>query len=89
MGSGTQIAKQASGIIIMDDNFNSIIKAIVWGRSIYQSIRKFLQFQMTVNMTALIATFVASITSQMPSDWFGGQSSEKIGLPLTAMQYAN
>lgn len=42
--TGTQVAKDAAAIILMDDNFNDIIKAVMWGRNIYQSIRKFLQF---------------------------------------------
>ena len=42
--AGTQVAREASDIILLDDNFNSIIKAIMWGRNIYDSIQKFLQF---------------------------------------------
>jgi P-type E1-E2 ATPase len=50
MGSGTQVAIEASDIVILDDNFLSIVKAIMWGRSIFDNIRKFLQFQLTVNV---------------------------------------
>lgn len=51
--TGTQIAKNASDIILLDDNFKSIVRAVVWGRNVYDSIRKFLQFQLTVNVIAL------------------------------------
>ena len=42
--SGTQVAREAAAIILLDDNFNSIVKAVMWGRNIYDNIRKFLQF---------------------------------------------
>ncbi len=58
---GTHIAKGASDIIIMDDNFNSIVRALVWGRNIYESIRKFLQFQLTVNIVACIIAVISSV----------------------------
>ncbi len=58
---GTQIAKSASDIIIMDDNFNSIVRALIWGRNIYESIRKFLQFQLTVNIVACIIAVISSV----------------------------
>lgn len=48
--AGAAVAKQASDIIILDDNFVSIVKAVIWGRSVYDNIRKFLQFQLTVNL---------------------------------------
>ena len=51
--SGTDVAKNASDIIIMDDRFSSIVKAVLWGRSVFDNIRKFLQFQLTVNVVAL------------------------------------
>ena len=53
MGSGTEVAKEASDIVILDDNFLSISKAILFGRTIFKSIRKFIVFQLTVNMCAL------------------------------------
>ena len=58
--TGTDVAKAAADIIIMDDNFASIVKACMWGRNIYDSIRKFLQFQLTVNIVALVTAFVGS-----------------------------
>ena len=60
MFSGTDIAKQASDIVIIDNNFSSIITAIIYGRNIYDNIRKFLQFQLTVNFTACIIVFVCA-----------------------------
>jgi len=58
---GTELAKMASDIVILDDNFLSIVAALKWGRCIYDNVRSFLQFQLTVNVCALIATFVGSI----------------------------
>lgn len=58
---GTQIAKSASDIIIMDDNFHSIVRALIWGRNIYESIRKFLQFQLTVNIVACVIAVISSV----------------------------
>lgn len=62
--TGTEIAKHAAAIIIMDDNFASIIKAIMWGRNIYDNIRKFLQFQISVSLVALFTAFVGSVVLQ-------------------------
>jgi len=58
--TGTDVAKHACDIIVMDDNFASIVKAVMWGRSIYDNIRKFLQFQLTVNVVAMFTAFVGS-----------------------------
>lgn len=58
MGSGTEIAKEASDIVILDDNFQSIAKAILYGRTIFKSIRKFIVFQLTVNLCAVIVSSV-------------------------------
>jgi len=69
---GTDVAKQASDIVILDDNFNSIVKAVMWGRCVYDNIRKFLQFQLTVNVVALALCVIGSIT--------------KMGSPLKALQ---
>ena len=60
MNDGTDIAKEASDIIIMDNNFSSIVIAMIYGRSIYENIRKFLQFQLTVNFCACILVFLCS-----------------------------
>lgn len=57
---GTSVSKDASDIILMDDNFSSIVKAVKWGRNTYDSISKFLQFQLTVNLTAVIIAVTCS-----------------------------
>lgn len=60
--AGTDVAKEASDIILTDDNFASIVKAVSWGRNVYDSISKFLQFQLTVNLVAVTLTLVSAIT---------------------------
>ena len=62
--AGTEMAKEAAGIILLDDNFNSIVRAVVWGRNIYDNIRCFLQFQLTVNVVAVVLAMVGAITIQ-------------------------
>lgn len=64
--SGTDVAKRASDIIIMDDRFSSIVKAVLWGRSVFDNIRKFLQFQLTVNVVALTITFLSALVGYNP-----------------------
>ncbi|EDM09755.1 rCG46042, isoform CRA_b [Rattus norvegicus] len=65
--AGTDVAKEASDIILTDDNFTSIVKAVMWGRNVYDSISKFLQFQLTVNVVAVIVAFSgACITQDSP-----------------------
>lgn len=61
MGGGTEVAKEASDIVIMDDNFNSIDKAILYGRTIFNSIRKFIIFQLTINVAAVAISFVCPL----------------------------
>jgi len=61
--AGTEVAKEASDIILMDDNFSSIVSAIMWGRCVNDAVRKFLQFQISVNITAVIVTFVTAVAS--------------------------
>jgi len=70
--SGTEVAKEACDIVLLDDNFSSIEKAVMWGRNVYDSIRKFIQFQVTVNLVAVTVAFTGSVTT--------GES------PLTAVQ---
>ncbi len=72
MGSGTSVAKEASDITLLDDSFNSIATAVMWGRSLYQNIQRFILFQLTINVAALIIVFLGSI--------FGHE------LPLTVTQ---
>lgn len=73
MGTGTSVAKEASDITLLDDSFNSIATAVMWGRSLYQNIQRFILFQLTINVTALILVLLGSI--------FGSG-----GLPLTVTQ---
>ena len=61
MGSGTEVAKEASDIVILDDNFSSIDKAILYGRTIFNSIRKFIIFQLTINISAVLVSFIAPL----------------------------
>ncbi|EHK18207.1 calcium P-type ATPase [Trichoderma virens Gv29-8] len=62
--AGTEVAKEASAIILMDDNFASIVKALKWGRAVNDAVKRFLQFQLTVNITAVILTFVTAVSSE-------------------------
>ncbi|KAL4971784.1 hypothetical protein BDW66DRAFT_164724 [Aspergillus desertorum] len=59
--SGTEVAREASSIILLDDNFRSIVTAISWGRAVNDAVAKFLQFQITVNITAVLLTVVTAI----------------------------
>ncbi|KAL7753238.1 plasma membrane calcium [Sorochytrium milnesiophthora] len=59
--AGTEVAKEASDIILMDDNFASLTKAVMWGRSVYDAVRKFLQFQLTVNIAAVALALISSL----------------------------
>ncbi|KAJ2710427.1 plasma membrane calcium, partial [Coemansia spiralis] len=59
--AGTEVAKEASSIVLMDDNFKSIVCACMWGRTVNDAVKKFLQFQLTVNITAVLIAFVSSI----------------------------
>jgi len=70
--AGTEVAKEAADIVILDDNFLSIVKSVLWGRSVFNNIRKFLQFQLTINFVALILAFTAAVV--------GGET------PLTVLQ---
>lgn len=61
--SGTEVAKESSDIVILDDNFASVVKVVRWGRSVYANIQKFIQFQLTVNVAALVINVVAAISA--------------------------
>ncbi|KAJ8146142.1 hypothetical protein OY671_000770 [Metschnikowia pulcherrima] len=61
--SGTEVAREASDIILMTDDFTDIVQAIKWGRTVAESIKKFIQFQLTVNITACVLTFVSAVAS--------------------------
>jgi len=87
MGSGTQVAKEHADIIVLDDNFTTIVTACKWGRSIYENIRKFLQFQLTINLVALILLVIAAVTQfVVPADPDSHNASGGLDLPLTAIQ---
>lgn len=64
MGSGTEVAKEAGDITILDDNFASIEKAILFGRTMFKSIRKFLIFQLTVNVAAVLTCFIGPLLGE-------------------------
>jgi len=61
---GTAVAKAAAGIIIQDDNFASIKRSVVWGRSVFDNIRKFVQFQLTINIVALLISLIGAFTGK-------------------------
>ncbi|KAK5786225.1 putative calcium-transporting ATPase 13, plasma membrane-type [Gossypium arboreum] len=69
---GTEVAKESSDIIILDDNFTSVVTVLRWGRCVFNNIQKFIQFQLTVNIAALVINFIAAVSS--------GE------IPLTAVQ---
>ncbi|KAG6703120.1 hypothetical protein I3842_07G068100 [Carya illinoinensis] len=60
---GTEVAKESSDIVILDDNFTSVVTVLRWGRCVYNNIQKFLQFQLTVNAAALVINFIAAVSS--------------------------
>lgn len=67
LGSGTSVAKNASDITLIDDSFNSIVKAVMWGRSLYKNIQRFLYFQLVVNVAALLLVLAGSaIGTELP-----------------------
>ncbi|EAX91991.1 calcium-translocating P-type ATPase, PMCA-type family protein [Trichomonas vaginalis G3] len=61
---GTELAKEASDIVILDDNFKSIVSSVMWGRCIYNNVRRFLQFQLTANVGTLFISFLSSVILQ-------------------------
>lgn len=61
MGTGTSVAKEASDITLLDDSFNSIATAVMWGRSLYHNIQRFILFQLTINLSALLIVLIGSI----------------------------
>ncbi|MBQ2210976.1 MAG: calcium-translocating P-type ATPase, PMCA-type [Prevotella sp.] len=67
LGSGTSVAKQASDITLIDDSFRSIVQAVMWGRSLYKNIQRFIFFQLVVNVTALLLVFFGSfVGTELP-----------------------
>ncbi|KAG2453779.1 hypothetical protein HYH02_001989 [Chlamydomonas schloesseri] len=64
--AGTEVAKEAADIIILDDNFSSIVKSVLWGRAVYMNIRKFLVFQLSINLVAMISAAVGALYGGVP-----------------------
>lgn len=63
--AGTEVAKEASSIILMDDNFTSIVKAVQWGRTVNDAVKKFLQFQLTINFSAGLLTAITALVGEV------------------------
>jgi len=61
MGSGVSVAKDVSDMILTDDNFEATMNAVMWGRNIYANVRRFIQFQVTVNFSALSVVFIGAV----------------------------
>ncbi|KAN0031465.1 hypothetical protein ACTFIV_005329 [Dictyostelium citrinum] len=93
--SGTEVAIAASDVVLLDDNFASIVRAVLWGRNIYDAICKFLQFQLTVNVVAVTVAFIGTLTGDIIEDKdssstskssSNGEEEPRQGSPLTAVQ---
>ena len=61
MGSGSALTKEYASMVLTDNNFNSCVRAMMWGRNIYTNVKRFLQFQITVNLSCLIVIFAGLI----------------------------
>ena len=78
LGSGTSVAKEASDMTLLDDSFKSIANAVMWGRSLYRNLQRFLFFQLVVNVAALLLVLGGSVIgTEMPSDGY----SDSLGEP--------
>lgn len=77
MGTGTSVAKEASDITLLDDSFNSISTAVMWGRSLYKNIQRFIVFQLTINFVALLTVLLGSMVGT------------KLPLTVTQMLWVN
>src|SRR5208337_3862251 len=64
--TGTEVAKEASKIILLDDAFSTIVKAVHWGRALYENIQRFIQFQLTINVSALTIAFLGPFVGVKP-----------------------
>lgn len=64
MQSGTEVAKGASAMVLMDDNFATVVRAVMWGRAVNDNVRKFMQYQLTINCAGAILTFIGSAVSE-------------------------
>ncbi|HIU61818.1 MAG TPA: calcium-translocating P-type ATPase, PMCA-type [Candidatus Coproplasma excrementigallinarum] len=70
--TGTEVSKEASDIVLLDDSFSTIVKAVQWGRGIYENFQRFIQFQLTVNLSSVLIVFLCVVLN--------------IGNPFTALQ---
>jgi calcium-translocating P-type ATPase len=88
--TGTEVAMDASDIVILDDNFASIVKSVKWGRSVFDNIRKFIQFQLTINIVALTVSFCSAaycaIPANTPKDTATTSFDTEKCTPLNAIQ---
>src|SRR5215831_17577851 len=64
--AGTEVAKEASKIVLLDDAFSTIVNAVKWGRSLYENIQRFIQFQLTINVSALTIAFLGPFLGVKP-----------------------
>ena len=64
--AGTEVAKEASKIVLLDDSFATIVKAVHWGRALYENIQRFIQFQLTINVSALTIAFLGPFLGVKP-----------------------
>lgn len=64
--TGTEVAKEASKIILLDDSFSTIVNAVHWGRALYENIQRFIQFQLTINVSALVIAFLGILIGFKP-----------------------
>jgi Ca2+-transporting ATPase len=64
--AGTEVAKEASKIVLLDDSFSTIVRAVLWGRSLYENIQRFIQFQLTINASALTIAFLGPFVGVKP-----------------------
>src|SRR5437899_7000936 len=64
--AGTEVAKEASKIVLLDDAFSTIVKAVHWGRSLYENIQRFIQFQLSINVSALVIAFLGPFIGVKP-----------------------
>ena len=83
MGSGTETAKEAANIVILDDNISSIAKAVLYGRTIFNSIRRFIVFQLTVNVSAVLVNLLGPVLSSLINN---SHLKEVLNQPLTVTQ---
>ena len=76
MGTGTSVAKEASDITLLDDSFHSIATAVMWGRSLYKNIQRFIVFQLTINVVALLSVLLGAFLGTEPADGYSNAVGE-------------